>query len=146
MVRASGAQGFLRPGSQNIPVLRVTKQDIFTKGSTGGPLNGTPGTPCHHSTSHPGASSHEDTPPRDLSLSHVPTTGISHGECPGSTPSARLALETHRWILLSRLDPHHSPKTHAKISPCSLSCYYQVIGTSCLISLRLSLTSITSQT
>jgi hypothetical protein len=64
----------------------VTKQDIFTKGPIGGLLNGTPGTPCHHSTSHPEASSHKDTPPQGLSLSHVPAIGISHGERPGSIP------------------------------------------------------------
>jgi hypothetical protein len=29
---------------------------------------------------------HEDTPPRDLLISHVPTTGTSHRGCPGHAP------------------------------------------------------------
>jgi hypothetical protein len=118
--------------SIGVSVLRVTKQDIFTRENHFS-LNGTPGTPCHHSTSHPGASSHEDTPPRDLSLSHVPAIGTPHGERPGSILqqdlSSRLIIDP-AWSTR----PHHTPKTYAKISPSSLSGYYQVNGTSCLIS------------
>jgi hypothetical protein len=55
-------------------------------------------------------------------------------------PSARLVPKTHRRILLGRLDPHHTPKTHAKISPSSLFGYNQVISTSCLIHLLHSFT------
>jgi len=55
-------------------------------GSTDAPLNGTPGHPVLNSTSHPDASSNEDTPLQDLSLSRVPATGISLGERRGSIP------------------------------------------------------------
>jgi hypothetical protein len=78
---------------------------------------------------HPRASSHRDTPPRDLLISRVPTIGTSHEGCPGHTHPARLVPTTRRKILPDRLNPHHTPKTHAKISsvvttlstPCALS-------------------------
>jgi len=60
-------------------------------GPTDAPLDGTSGYPVLNITSHPGASSHEDTPLQDLSLSHVPAIGISHGERPGSVPRQDLS-------------------------------------------------------
>jgi len=39
---------------------------------------------------HPEASSHKDTPPQDLLISHAPATGTSHRGCPGRIPLARL--------------------------------------------------------
>jgi hypothetical protein len=56
-------------------------------------------------------------------LSHIPATGNSHKGCPGRTPLARLAPMTRHMILSDRLNPYHTPKTHAKISPCSLSSF-----------------------
>jgi hypothetical protein len=52
---------------------------------------------------------------------NILATGNSHVGCPGRTPPARLAPKTHRRILSDRLNPHHSPKTHARISPVLLS-------------------------
>jgi hypothetical protein len=66
---------------------------------------------------HHGASSHKDTLPRDLLISHAPAIGTSHEGWLGCTPPARLILMSRRKILLDRLNPHHTPKMHAKISP-----------------------------
>jgi hypothetical protein len=70
--------------------------------------------PCHDSTS-PGIT---NTP---VHLSHIPATGNSRKECPGRTPLARLSPKTRRRILSDQINPHHTPKIHAKISLCSLS-------------------------
>jgi hypothetical protein len=72
--------------------------------------------PCHDSTS-PGIT---NTP---VHLSHIPATGNSRKGCLGHTPSARLAPKTRRRILSNRLNPHHTPKTHAMISPCLISSF-----------------------
>jgi hypothetical protein len=77
-------------------------------------------------------------------LSRIPTTSNSHKGCPGHTPPARLAPKTHRRILSDRLNPYHTPKTHARISPVHYL-VYQVLDTTCHIHIRLSLTGITSQ-
>jgi hypothetical protein len=74
----------------------------------------TSSSPCHDSTS-TRDNQHPSSPP------NIPTTGISREGCLGRTPLVRLALKTHRWILFVRLNPHHSPKMHAKISPVLLS-------------------------
>jgi hypothetical protein len=76
--------------------------------------NGINNSPCHDSTS-PGITN------TSVHLSHIPTTGNSRKGCPGHTPLARLAPKTRHKILSDRLNPHHTPKTRAKISPCSLS-------------------------
>jgi hypothetical protein len=68
--------------------------------------------PCHDSTS-PGITN------TLVHLSLIPAIGNSRKGCPGRTPSTRLAPKTRHRILSDRLDPHHTPKTHAKISPCS---------------------------
>jgi hypothetical protein len=72
--------------------------------------------PCHDSTS-PGITN------TSVHLSHIPATGNSHKGCPGRTSLVRLAPKTRRRILSDRLNPHHTPKTHAKISPCLLSSF-----------------------
>jgi hypothetical protein len=105
-----------------VSVLRVTKQDIFTRGNHF-PLNRTPDTPCHHSTSHPRASSHEDTPPRDLSLSHVPATGTSHGEHLGSILRQDLSFPTHH----RSCSVDSTLTTHPRLTPRSPQVHYQVI-------------------
>jgi hypothetical protein len=97
------------------PMVLVLK----TYQSLGGPdristQKGITNTPCHDSTS-PGIT---NTP---VHLSQIPATGNSRKGCLGRTPSARLAPKTRRRILSDRLNPHHTPKTHTKISPCSLS-------------------------
>jgi hypothetical protein len=96
-----------------------------------------PYSPCHDSTS-TRDNQHPSSPP------NIPATGISREGCPGRTHPARLAPKTRRRILSDRLNPHHSPKTHTKISPVHNQ-VYQVLGTTCLIHIRLSLTGITSQ-
>jgi hypothetical protein len=110
--RPSGASG-VHEGSM-VPVLktyqflrgpdRISSQKRITN------------SPCHNSTS-PGKT---NTP---VHLSHIPATCNSRKGCPGRTPSARLAPKTRRRILSDRLNPYHTPKTHAKISPCSLSSF-----------------------
>jgi hypothetical protein len=97
-----------------VPVLKTYQ-------SLGGPdmissQKGISNSPCHDSTS-PGITN------TLVHLSHINTTGNSRKGCPGRTPSARLALKTHHRILSDRLNPHHTPKTHARISPCSLSSF-----------------------
>ena len=84
------------------------EHDIFSTGDNQHPV------PRWHL--HPGASSHKDTPPWDLLISHAPATGTSHRGCLGHTPGKTRPM-THRKILPDRLNPHHTPKTHAKISP-----------------------------
>jgi hypothetical protein len=111
--RPSGASG-VHEGPM-VPVLKTYQ-------SLGGPdrissQEGITNSPCHDSTS-PGIT---NTP---VHLSHIPATGNSRkGCCPGRTPSARLAPKTHRRILSNQLNPHHTPKTHAKISPCLISSF-----------------------
>jgi hypothetical protein len=70
----------------------------------------TPSSPCHDNTS-TRDNQHPSSPP------NVPATCISREGCPGRTPPARLAPKTCHRILSDRLNPHHSPKTHVKISP-----------------------------
>jgi hypothetical protein len=99
------------------PMVLVLK----TYQSLGGPgrissQKGISNSPCHDITS-PGIT---NTP---VHLSHIPATGNSRKGCPGRTPLARLAPKPRRRILSDRLNPHHTPKTHAKISPCSLSSF-----------------------
>ena len=57
---------------------------------------------------HPGASSHKDTPPWDLLISHAPATGTSHRGCPGRTPLARLIqrLVVRSCLIDSTLTTH----------------------------------------
>jgi hypothetical protein len=95
-----------------VPVLKTYQ-------SLGGPdrissQKGITNSPCHDSTS-PGITNTQ------VHLSHIPATGNSHKGCPSHTHLARLALKTRHRILSDRLNPHHTPKTHAKISPCSIS-------------------------
>ena len=132
--RPSGASG-VHEGLM-VPVLKTYQ-------SLGGPdrissQKGITNFPCLDSTS-PGMTN------TLAHLSHIPATGNSRKGCLGRTPSKRLAPKTRRKILSDRLNPHHTPKTHAKISPCSLSSFTNFYGTSCLTHIRLSLTSITSQ-
>jgi hypothetical protein len=47
---------------------------------------------------------------------HPPQVPLIEG-CPGRTPLAGLAPKTHHKNLSNQLDPHQTPKTHAKISP-----------------------------
>jgi hypothetical protein len=106
--RPSGASG-VHEG----PMVLVLK----TYQSLGGPdmifsPKGITNSPCHNNIS-PGITN------TLVHLSHIPATGNSCKGCPGRTPSARLALKTRHRILSDRLNPHHTPKTHAKISPCS---------------------------
>jgi hypothetical protein len=63
---------------------------------------------------------------------HLPQVPLHEG-CPGGTPLAWLAPKTHRRILSDRLNPHHIPKTHAKMSPSSLSSFTK-LSTSCALS------------
>jgi hypothetical protein len=56
-------------------------------------------------------------------LSHIPAIGNSRKGYPRLTPLARLAPMTRRMILSDQLNPYHTPNTHAKISPCSLSSF-----------------------
>jgi hypothetical protein len=70
---------------------------------------------------HPKASSHENTPSRDLLITHAPAIGTSHRGCLGHTPSIRLVPKIEHKILPNWLNPHHTPKTHTEISP---SCYH----------------------
>jgi hypothetical protein len=65
---------------------------------------------------HPGASSHKDTPPGIYS-SHMHRYRYLSRGMPRSHPPARLVPMTRRKILPDRLNPHHTPKTHARISP-----------------------------
>jgi hypothetical protein len=107
--RPSGASGV-----HNGPMVLVLK----TYQSLGGPdrissQKGITNSLCHNNTS-PGITN------TLVHLSHIPTIGNSRKGCPGHTPLARLAPKTRRRILSDRLNPHHTPKTHAKISPCSL--------------------------
>jgi hypothetical protein len=60
-------------------------------------------------------------------------------KCPSSIPRQDLSHDSS-YVLLDRLDSHHTPKMHAKISPSSLPSYYQVIDISCLIRSRHSFT------
>jgi len=83
-------------------------------------------TPCLGNTSSLGVHPYEAS--RGLLHSYVPATGTSHHRgCSGHTLPARLVPRTHHRILSGRLNPHHTPKTHAKISPS----YYHIIGTEC---------------
>jgi hypothetical protein len=97
------------------PMVSVLK----TYQSLGGPdrissQGGSPTLPCHDSTS-TRDNQHPSSP-------HTrPATGNSHEGCLGRTPLARLAPKTHHRIQFDWLNPHHSPKTHAKISPVLLS-------------------------
>jgi hypothetical protein len=89
--RPSGASG-VHEG----PMVPVLKTYQFLEGPDRISSQGeTSSSPCHDSTS----------------------IGISCEGCPDRTPPARLAPKTHRRILSDRLNPHHPPKTHAKISP-----------------------------
>jgi hypothetical protein len=61
------------------------------------------------------ASSHKDTLPCDLLISHAPTIGTSHGGCLGRTPPARLV---QRFIVRScpidttlTTHPRHMPRS-----------------------------------
>jgi hypothetical protein len=95
--------------------------DLKTYQSLGGPdrissQKGITISRCHDSTT-PGIT---NTP---IHLSHIPTIGNSCKGCPGHTPSARLAPKTRRRILSDQLNPHHTPKTHVKISPCLISSF-----------------------
>jgi hypothetical protein len=118
----SGTSG-VHVGSYD-PVLK-THQSLLDRISSQG-VNRHP-VPRQHL--HPKASSHRDTPPQDHLISCVPATGTSHEGYPGRTPPARLVPTTCRKILPDRLNPHHIPKTHTKIStvvtilsaPCALS-------------------------
>jgi len=133
--RPSGASG-VHEG----PMVPVHK----TYQSLGGPdrissQKGITNSPCHDSTS-PGIT---NTP---VHLSHIPATGNSRKGCPGRTPSARLAprLVVRSCPIDSTLTTHpehtpRSPHVHCSV----LTKFY---GTSCLTHIRLSLTSITSQT
>jgi hypothetical protein len=108
--RPSGASGVHE--SPMVPVLKIYQ-------SLGGPdrissQRGTPSSSCHDSTSTKD-NQHPSSP------HNRPATGISREGCPGRTPPARLAPKTHRRILSDRLNPHHSPKTHAKSSLVLLS-------------------------
>jgi hypothetical protein len=90
-----------------VPVLKTYQ-------SLGGPerissQGETPYSSCHDSTS-TRDNQHPSSPP------NIPAKGISREGCLGRTPLARLAPKTRRRILSDRLNPHHSPKTHAKIS------------------------------
>jgi hypothetical protein len=102
----SGASG-VHEGPM-VPVLKTYQ-------SLGGPdrissQGETPSSLCHDSTS-TRDNQHPSSPP------NIPTIGISSEGCPGCTPLARPAPKTRRRILSNRLNPHHSPKMHAKISP-----------------------------
>jgi hypothetical protein len=104
--RPSGASG-VHEGPM-VPVLKTYQSlggpdRISSQGETSSSL-------CHDSTS-TRDNQHPSSPP------NIPAIGISHEGCLGRTPPARLAPKTHRMILSDRLNPHHSPKTHAKISP-----------------------------
>jgi hypothetical protein len=97
-----------------VPVLKTYQ-------SLGGPdrissQKGITNSPCHDSIS-PRIT---NTP---VHLSNIPAICNSHKGCPGRTPSARLAPKTRCRILSNRLNPHHTPKTHAKISPCLISSF-----------------------
>jgi hypothetical protein len=110
--RPSGASG-VHEGPM-VPVLKTYQslggQDRISS------QKGISNSPSHDSTT-PGIT---NTP---VHLSHILATGNSRKGCPGRTPSARLAPKTHRRILSDRLNPHHTPKTHTKISPCLLSSF-----------------------
>jgi hypothetical protein len=104
--RPSGASG-VHEGPM-VPVLKTYQSlrgpdMISSQGET-------PYSPCHDSTS-TRDNQHPSSP------SNIPATGISREGCLGRTPPARLAPKTRCRILSNRLNPHHSPKTHAKISP-----------------------------
>ena len=92
----------------DIPVLRGTEHDIFSKGITNTPcLNGTSILGLHPTkTLHPRISSSHMHPPQ------VPLIGNAQVASPGKS-----CPMTRRMILPNRLNPHHTPKTHAKISP-----------------------------
>jgi hypothetical protein len=131
--RPSGASGVHE--SLMVSVLKTYQ-------SLGGPnrissQRGTPSSPCHNSTS-TRDNQHPSSP------HNIPTTGITREGCPGRTPPARLAPKTHRRILSDRLNHHHSPKMHAKISPVLLSGLPSPRH-NVSIHKRLSLTGITSQ-
>jgi hypothetical protein len=110
--RPSGASG-VHEGPM-VPVLK-TYQSLGVSDRISS-QKGITNSPCHDSTS----LGITNTP---VYLSHIPAIGNSRKGCPGRTPSARLAPKTRHRILSDRLDPHHTPKTHAKISPCSLSSF-----------------------
>jgi hypothetical protein len=107
----SGASG-VHEGPM-VPVLQIyqslggTRQDIFSKGkhrlprATIAPPPGTTNTPVHLTIYPP-----QVTLVRDAQVAPL---------------QQRLAQKTRRRILSDRLNPHHSPKTHAKISPVLLS-------------------------
>jgi hypothetical protein len=110
--RPSGASG-VHEGPM-VPVLKTCQ-------SLGGPdrissQRKSP-TPCAMTAPPPGIT---NTP---VHLSHIPATGNSRKGCLGHTPSARLAPKTRRRILSNRLNLYRTPKTHAKISPWSLSIF-----------------------
>jgi hypothetical protein len=108
--RPSGASG-VHEGT--MVLVHKTYQSLG--GQTGYLLKGeTPSSPCHDNTS-TRDNQHPSSPHK------IPATGNSCEGCPGRTPLARLAPKTHRRILSDRLNPHHSPKTHAKISLVLLS-------------------------
>jgi hypothetical protein len=138
---ASGCARISKTRSTGVSILRVTKQDIFTRGNHF-PLNGTPDTLCHHNTSHPGASSHEDTPPWDLSLSHVPAIGTSHGKRPGSILqqdlSSRLVVDPAQ----SSSPPPHTQDSRQDLPRFIIRFIIRLLSGYLR---RLSLTSITSQ-
>jgi hypothetical protein len=83
-----------------------------------------------------------DTP---VHLTHIPATGNFREGCPGRTPPARLAPMTRRRILSDRLNPHHTPKTHTKIYPCSLTSFTKFSAPHALSTHVIPSLSITSQ-
>jgi hypothetical protein len=93
------------------PVLRGTRQDIFASGDN-----------QHHVLQwhlHLGDLPHEESPPRDILLSHVPATGTSHRGCPGHIPLT---------ILIQRLVVESYPvdstlTTHLRRAPRSLQVF-----------------------
>jgi hypothetical protein len=109
--RLSGASGVHE--SPMVPVLKTYQSlggpdRIYSqKGITNSPQ-------CHDSTT-TRDNQHPSSP------HNKPATSNSREGCLGRTPPARLAPKTRRRILSNRLNPHHSPKTHAKISPVLLS-------------------------
>jgi hypothetical protein len=109
--RPSGASGVHE--SPMVPVLKTYQ-------SLGGPdrissQKGITNSPqCHDSTS-TRDSQHPSSP------HNIPAIGNSREGCLGHTPPARLAPKTRCRILSDRLNPHHSPKMHAKISLVLLS-------------------------
>ena len=107
-------QGFLRTGSQNISVLRVTEQDIFTRGQPMPLSTGHPATPCYTAppipvlrptkTLHSGTSPCHMYPPQ-VSLVENAQVASSGKTCPKTrrrSCSVDSTLTTH---------PRHTPRS-----------------------------------